>query len=84
MLSTKKYIDAVKNNQWPPFNKKIWQRSFYDHIIRNDKSLNNIREYIRNNPATWGEDEENIKNFHAKPQRTQSNWECQGNRNEIL
>ena len=37
-----------------------WQRSFYDHIIRNDKSLNNIRKYIVNNPATWAEDEENI------------------------
>jgi len=28
----------------------IWQRSFYDHIIRNDASVNTIREYIRNNP----------------------------------
>ena len=37
-----------------------WRRSFYDHIIRNDKSLHNIREYIRNNPATWDNDEENI------------------------
>ncbi len=37
-----------------------WQRSFHDHIIRNDKSLNNIREYIRNNPARWDNDEENI------------------------
>ena len=30
-----------------------WQRSFYDHIIRNEKSLNKIREYIRNNPQKW-------------------------------
>ncbi len=37
-----------------------WQRSFYDHIIRNDKSINKIREYIRNNPTTWDKDEENI------------------------
>ena len=37
-----------------------WQRSFHDHIIRNDKSLNKIREYIRNNPATWDDDKENI------------------------
>ena len=27
-----------------------WQKSFYDHIIRNEKSLDNIREYVRNNP----------------------------------
>ena len=38
-----------------------WQRSFHDHIIRNDKSLNNIREYIINNPAIWEKDENNIR-----------------------
>ncbi len=41
-------------------NKFEWQRSFYDHIIRNDKSLNNIREYIINNPKAWEKDENNI------------------------
>ena len=30
-----------------------WQRSFYDHIIRNEEKLNRIREYIRNNPVKW-------------------------------
>ena len=38
----------------------IWHRSFYDHIIRNDKSLQDIREYIVNNPVNWDTDEENI------------------------
>ena len=37
-----------------------WQRSFNDHIIRNDESLNKIREYIVNNPINWANDEENI------------------------
>ena len=36
-----------------------WQRSYYDHIIRNEKSLNIIRRYILNNPANWSEDLEN-------------------------
>ncbi len=31
----------------------MWQRSFYDHIIRNDYSLFRIQEYIRNNPVQW-------------------------------
>jgi hypothetical protein len=39
--------------------KRIWQRGYHDHIIRNDKSLNKIREYIINNPKTWGNDIEN-------------------------
>ena len=37
-----------------------WQRSFYDHITRNEKSLQKIREYIISNPANWADDEENI------------------------
>ncbi len=34
----------------------VWQRNYYDHIIRNDKSLQAIREYIVMNPARWTED----------------------------
>ena len=37
----------------------VWQRSFYDHIVRNDKSLCLIRKYIRDNPLTWKDDEYN-------------------------
>ncbi|MBN2703308.1 MAG: transposase [Pontiellaceae bacterium] len=37
----------------------IWQRNYYEHIIRNDESLNRIREYIVNNPAQWEMDREN-------------------------
>lgn len=36
-----------------------WQSRFYDHIIRNEKSLNRIREYIFNNPLRWQQDREN-------------------------
>ena len=43
------------------FSNFTWQRSFYDHIIRNEKSLNNIREYIRNNPRNWKNDRNNAK-----------------------
>ena len=37
-----------------------WQKSFYDHIIRNEQDLTRVREYIVNNPLKWEEDEENI------------------------
>jgi REP element-mobilizing transposase RayT len=36
-----------------------WQPGFYDHIIRNEKSLHRIRQYIRNNPAKWESDRDN-------------------------
>jgi len=38
---------------------KIWQRSFYEHVIRDDESLNRIREYIATNPSRWHLDREN-------------------------
>lgn len=37
----------------------IWQRNYYEHIIRNESSLQEIREYITNNPAQWAIDREN-------------------------
>ena len=49
------YISHIKNNILD-ISGDIWHRSFYDHIIRIDESLNNIRKYIKNNPATWDND----------------------------
>jgi putative transposase len=34
----------------------LWQRNFYDHIVRGDQELERIREYIRQNPMRWRED----------------------------
>ncbi len=36
-----------------------WQKSFYDHVIRNETELPRIREYIQNNPLKWDLDREN-------------------------
>jgi len=38
---------------------QVWQDGFYEHIIRNEKELNRIREYICNNPLRWPSDSEN-------------------------
>jgi REP element-mobilizing transposase RayT len=37
----------------------VWQRNFYEHVIRDETSLNRIREYIINNPLSWELDQEN-------------------------
>lgn len=58
-MSTNEYIHNVKNNNWLPFNGKLWQRNYYEHIIRNEEDLNDIREYIINNPINWSIDEYN-------------------------
>ncbi len=41
----------------------MWQRNFYDRIIRNEEELTRIREYIVYNPFKWDTDEDNPKNF---------------------
>ena len=54
--TTCEYIKLVKNGILKPFDKRIWQRSFYDHIIRNENDFNEIWMYIQNNPLKWQED----------------------------
>lgn len=58
-MSTNEYIRSVKNNHLSPFTGKLWQRNYYEHIIRNDDELNRVREYILNNPINWFTDEYN-------------------------
>ncbi|MEP7143995.1 MAG: transposase [Ferruginibacter sp.] len=55
-MSTNEYIRNVKSNNWPRFDSKLWQRNYYEHIIRNEKSYHAISEYIINNPKSWGKD----------------------------
>jgi len=55
-LTTNDYILNVTHNNWPRFNKKIWQRNYYEHIIRDEKSFYKISEYIRTNPLLWQDD----------------------------
>jgi len=56
-LTTKRYADGVKHHAWPSFNKKLWQRNYYEHIIRNEEDLRMIREYIQYNPLRWADDD---------------------------
>ena len=57
-MTTNEYIKNVKQNIYTPFDKKLWQGSFYEHIIRNEYDYVQVAEYIRNNPLKWEEDTE--------------------------
>ena len=48
-----KQINIIRNTPGKP----IWQPNYYEHIIRNEKSLYEIRNYIQNNPLEWEDDE---------------------------
>jgi REP element-mobilizing transposase RayT len=54
------YSVGVKENGWEPFPGQLWQRNYYERIIRNDDELNRIREYILENPMNWNEDRYNV------------------------
>jgi REP element-mobilizing transposase RayT len=43
------------------FIRKLWQRNYFEHIVRNETELNNIRQYILNNSGNWEEDIENLE-----------------------
>ena len=55
-LTTKRYTDGVKHNGWKPFPGRLWQRNYWEHVVRDDRELHRIREYIVNNPAKWESD----------------------------
>ena len=49
---TKRYRRFRKNDASP-----IWQRNYYEQIIRNERHLTAVQQYIHNNPANWAEDD---------------------------
>jgi putative transposase len=47
-----RHINRMRGTPGAP----VWQRNYYEHIIRNDRSLKQIRDYMQHNPARWPED----------------------------
>lgn len=58
-MNSAKYINKQRQSEGVP----VWQRNYYEHIIRNEKLLDNIGNYIINNPAKWDTDLENPSNL---------------------
>ena len=46
-------VKIAINNERTTLGKAVWQRNYYDHIVRDDRSFFRIRQYIRNNPHQW-------------------------------
>ena len=61
-MTTNEYIRGVRDGRWTPFSGRLWQRNYYEHVVRDEKGLNAAREYVRHNPAKWSEDIENPSN----------------------
>ena len=54
MVSAKQINDLRQSR-----GRALWQRNYYEHIVRDTESLNRIRQYILDNPAQWEFDREN-------------------------
>ena len=59
-MQSAKDINILQNTPGKPF----WQSRYYDRIIWDDKSLNNIQEYIKNNPFNWEADRNNPEGLY--------------------
>jgi putative transposase len=58
-LTTLTYAKGVTCQSWPRFSSKLWQRNYYDRVIRNNDELDRARDYVVNNPMKWALDREN-------------------------
>jgi len=59
-MTTNEYIRGVKSGLYPPFNKRVWQRNYFERIIRDNAEYQRIWQYIDENPARWAEDKYNV------------------------
>ena len=58
-ITTVRYIAGVKQNRWPEFYRKLWERNYYEHIIRHSDAFHRIQRYIELNPSKWKRDRKN-------------------------
>jgi putative transposase len=49
-ITTNQYIRGVHEQSWPAFEKRLWQRNYWDRVIRDDRELEETRSYILENP----------------------------------
>jgi putative transposase len=59
MMTTKRYADGVRGSRWPAYRGRLWQRNYYEHVIRDESSLTRVRRYVDENPLRWEYDGEN-------------------------
>ena len=56
-MTTNAYMKGVRCGILPPFQKRLWQRGYYEHVIRGPQDYLDTWSYIDQNPARWAEDE---------------------------
>ncbi len=65
-MTTNAYLRGIKQEGWTPFSGRLWQRGYFERVIRSADELHAIREYILLNPIRWERDVEN-PHRHVSP-----------------
>jgi REP element-mobilizing transposase RayT len=65
-LVFKVYLDWIEVHD-PSRRAKFWQANYYEHIVRDGRELNAIRQYIIDNPINWKMDRDNLANLRKLP-----------------
>lgn len=76
-ITTNRYIKGVKLGLLEPFRKRLWQRDYYDHVIRNEKECAIIEQYIASNPQNWENDKlRSREGMMEERGRYMADWKC--------
>lgn len=66
-LTTVEFVRGARELRWPRLRTLLWQRNYYEHILRDGQPLDRAREYILTNPARWEHDRENPDARNPEP-----------------
>ncbi|NTW03801.1 MAG: hypothetical protein HGA19_21425, partial [Oscillochloris sp.] len=70
-MTTNAYIQGVRDQAWSPFDRRLWQRNFYEHIVRGEDDMERVRAYIADNPAQWRLD---FSHYHEEHEPDMRAW----------
>jgi REP element-mobilizing transposase RayT len=62
-LTTTRYRDGMMSSGWPPYHGSLWQRNYFEHVVRDEAELNRIQQYIRENALRWTLEREHPENL---------------------
>lgn len=59
IITTRRYSMGVNTQGWRKYDNRLWQRNYYEHIVRNQRAHDYIAQYIYENPQRWAHDKLN-------------------------
>ena len=77
-VTTVEYGGGVRRMGWRQYDRRLWQRNYFERVVRDERELGLIREYIVNNAVNWESDSENTDGNSASAGRLESPWEEYG------